>query len=127
VGAAFQGNKGVSMNDTLANITSNLNNVTPTTTFGGNETLSQAASSAGNFGLDKLLNMQWTEGVAVWLNATFNTSAFSGSVIAALLPIVTILFLYWKWNSIVQFIQTAGQVILVLLIFFLLMKAFGIL
>jgi hypothetical protein len=117
-------------NDTLANLTANLTNFTsvPTQPVSvGNETVKQAATNAGNWGLDKLLNMQWTDGVAAWLNTSLNTNAFSGGVIAALFPIITVLFLYWKWNAIVQFIQTAGQVILVLLIFFLVLKAFGVL
>jgi VIT1/CCC1 family predicted Fe2+/Mn2+ transporter len=121
------------MNDTLANLTADLTNASNTThivngsTSVGNETVRQAATNAGNWGLDKLLNMEWTNGVALWLNTTFNTSMFSGAVIGALLPIITLAFLYFKWNSVVSFFQTAGQVILVLAIGFLLLKAFGIL
>lgn len=113
------------MNDTLANLTANA--TLPTPPLSANETVGQAVNHAGSFGLDKLLNMEWTEGVAAWLNATFNTTLFSGSVIAALLPIITLAFLYFKWNSVVSFFQTAGQVILVLAILFLGLKAFGVL
>jgi VIT1/CCC1 family predicted Fe2+/Mn2+ transporter len=125
--AAFGAKKGALMvleNETLANLTANASGILTSTL--ANETVKQAATNAGNFGLDKLLNMQWTDGIAAWISQTTGFSV-SGSVIAALLPIITILFLYWKWNAIVQFIQTAGQVILVLLIFFLVLKAFGIL
>jgi hypothetical protein len=116
------------MNDTLLNSTVEAANSTFNATHtAANETTHQIINQVGNFGLDKILNLSWTDGLAAWLNATFNTTAFSGSVISALLPIITILFVYWKWNSIVQFIQTAGQVILVLLIGFLVLKAFGIL
>jgi VIT1/CCC1 family predicted Fe2+/Mn2+ transporter len=130
--AAFAGNNGASMNETLANLTVNstnftLNASTQSTSSVGNETVKVAINSAGNFGLDKLLNMEWTVGVAAWLNATFNTTMFSGSIIAALLPIITLAFLYFKWNSVVSFFQTAGQVMLVLLIGYLALKAFGIL
>ena len=116
------------MNDTLANLTANLpNGSTVASISGGNETVGQAANAAGNWGLDKLLNAQWGDGVAGWLNATFNTGIFSGSTIALLLPAISILLIYWKWNSVVQFISTAGQVILILLLVFLGLKAFHVL
>lgn len=119
------------MNDTMANLTANLTNPTlvggANNTTLGNETVREAVTSAGNFGLDKLFNMSWADGIAAWLNATFSTGMFSGSVIAALVPIITILFIYWKWNAIMQALQTVGQTVLFLLILFVAAKAFGIL
>jgi hypothetical protein len=115
------------MNDTLANLTVEAANSTFSPTNAANETAGHAINQAGNFGVDKLLNLSWTDGVAGWLNLTFNTTAFSGQIIAALLPIITLLFLYWKWNAVVSFFQTAGQVVIILLVIFLGLKAFGML
>jgi hypothetical protein len=97
------------------------------TTISGNATIAQTANAAGGFALDKLLNLSWGDGLAAWLNSTLNTGFFTGSLIAALLPLISIGLIYWKWNSIVGFIQTAGQVILVLIAAYLVLHVLGVL
>lgn len=92
-----------------------------------NETVRQGIDQAGTFALDNILNSTWGNGIAQWLNSTLNTNVFTGSIVAALLPIITILFFYWKWQTIVQAIGTMGSTILVLVMLFVALKAFGVL
>lgn len=92
-----------------------------------NETVKQTLGNAGSFGLDKLLNMQWTEGVAAWLNSMLGTNAFTGSTIALMLPVITLVLLWWKWGAAMQFLDTVGKTILLLAIIFVVLKALGVL
>ena len=91
-----------------------------------NETVRQNIDQAGRFALDNILNSSWGNGIAQWLNSTLNTNAFTGSIVTALIPIITILFFYWKWQAIVQAVGTMGSTILVLIMLFVALKAFGV-
>ena len=112
------------MNETLLNMTQNGTGGLPSAAT--NETLGQAANQAGGFALDKLLNMTWADGLAGWLNTTLNTQFFTGALITALLPVLTITFLYFKWDAIMNFISSTGKILLVLLAFYLVLKALGV-
>jgi hypothetical protein len=118
----------VIQNDTLANLTANLTNrsFAPTTSSMGNETVKQAATQAGNFGLDKLLNMQWADGVAAWISQTTGI-ALTGTQLAMLVPVITLVFFYWKWGAVMNFIDQFGKIVLILAIIFVALKAFGVL
>lgn len=115
------------MNDTLANLTANLTNASgfPPSSV-GNETVKAAVTNAGNFGLDKLLNLQWTDGVAAWISQTLGVS-LTGGQIAMLVPIISLVLIYWKWGAIMNFIEQFGKIVLILAILFVALKAFGVL
>ena len=114
------------MNDTLANLTANLTNLPTNGSTLGNETVRQAASTAGNWGLDKLLNMQWTDGLAAWIGQTTGF-ALTGAQITLLVPIISLVLIYWKWGAIMNFIEQFGKIVLILAILFVALKAFGVL
>jgi hypothetical protein len=117
------------MNDTLANLTANASNVSldALSTSGANETVRQAANNAGGFAVDKLFNMEWTIGVAQWLNATFNTGIFTAPMIGVMVPLVSIALLYFKWGAVVNFIDHIGKFIILAIAGYLVLKAFGVL
>ena len=97
------------------------------TTISGNSTIAQTANAAGSFALDKLLNMSWGDGLALWLNSTFSTGFFTGTLITALLPLITIGLIFWKWNAVMSAMQTVGQTVLILVAGYLVLHVLGVL
>jgi hypothetical protein len=105
------------MNETLLNVTANITQ---------NQTVNQTVNQVGQFALDKALNSNWGDALAQTING-FTGQHFSGSIVTALIPLVTIALIYWKWGSLLQAVDTVGKTVLLLLMGYVVAKAFGVL
>lgn len=107
-----------------ANLTLEAANATLNST--ANDSIRQGVNQMGGFSLDAILNSGWGDGLAQALNGWLHTDFFTGGIVVALVPVITILLIYWKWNAIMQAVHTFGQTLLILLAAYVVMKAVGV-
>lgn len=91
-----------------------------------NETINETINQVGNATSGNLLNLSWSDSAAQGLNGLLNTGFFTGETMTYILSIITLLLLYWKWKTILSFIEMFGSVIILLGILFLGLKMFKI-
>ena len=101
--------------------------INATVAIAQNETLKNATNQAGSFALDKVLNSNWGDGLATTLNSLLNTTFFNGSLVTALVPLISLALIYWKWGSIVNAIGTFGSAVILLIMAYVVARAFGVL
>jgi hypothetical protein len=90
-----------------------------------NETTSEAINQAGNAASNGLLNFQWADGAAEWLNGVTNSKFFTSSLVGAFVPLISIMLLYWKWGTLMSFVDNMGKFVLLAVAAFLLAKGLG--
>ena len=91
-----------------------------------NETINETINQVGSVTAGNVVNLNWADGITQFVNSALGSHVLTPNVVTYFFPFLTVILLLLKFNTVMTFIQSFGQAMLIIFALFFLLKMFSV-